>query len=259
MSFSEADYQSAAKRLRAPVAHVKAMSAVESSGETFWRVDGKQVVPVRFEAHWFGKQTRYRFNASHPHLSCVDWNPALAAKTWRGAWAQVHEAEQLDGVAAWEATSWGAFQVLGVNWRRLKYGSVSELVAACQASGGQLDAFARYIETDPVLHGALIAGDWRTVETLYNGGGYHGAYAVKLREAAALYGAGDGSPVVPRALRLGDRGADVAALQKGLGIAADGDFGQATDAAVRKLQAGHGFSADGVVGPMTRRILEAGA
>ena len=36
MSFSESDYQAAAQRLGAPVAHVKAIADVESAGETFW-------------------------------------------------------------------------------------------------------------------------------------------------------------------------------------------------------------------------------
>ncbi len=60
-----------------------AMASVESAGETFWSLDGKLVVPVRFEAHWFGKLTSYRFNGSHPDLSCVEWNAALAARDAR--------------------------------------------------------------------------------------------------------------------------------------------------------------------------------
>ena len=84
MSFTETDYQSAAKRLSAPVAHVKAVAEVESAGETFWTIDGRQLVPVRFEAHWFGKQSGYRFNESHPDLSCV-----AGARRWRRSHAGV--------------------------------------------------------------------------------------------------------------------------------------------------------------------------
>ncbi len=57
--FDTADYQRAAARLNVPVAHVMAMVAVESSGETLlgcWATS-RLVLPVRFEAHWFGKLT----------------------------------------------------------------------------------------------------------------------------------------------------------------------------------------------------------
>src|SRR3954469_7660227 len=100
MTFNEADYRRAAARLNVPVANIMAMASVESAGETFWLLDGKLVVPVRFEAHWFSKLTGYRFNGSHPDLSSVDWNPALAATTRAGAWDQVNRARALDDEAA---------------------------------------------------------------------------------------------------------------------------------------------------------------
>jgi hypothetical protein len=52
-------------------------------------------------------------------------------------------------------------------------------------------------------------------------------------------------------LRRGSKGPDVVILQRELSIAADGDFGPATERAVRAYQSAHGLSADGVVGPQT--------
>ena len=61
-------------------------------------------------------------------------------------------------------------------------------------------------------------------------------------------------------LRRGDRGEQVAALQsslnaKGFSIGADGDFGFATEAAVRQFQQSRGLPADGVVGRDTWNLL----
>ena len=56
-------------------------------------------------------------------------------------------------------------------------------------------------------------------------------------------------------LSAGSRGPDVAAIQRALGISADGIFGPQTRAAVRAFQAQHGLTVDGIVGPRTRAAL----
>ena len=52
-------------------------------------------------------------------------------------------------------------------------------------------------------------------------------------------------------LRRGARGEDGEAVQKGVGVKADGKFGPLTEAAVRRFQREHGLVADGIVGPKT--------
>ena len=257
MGFDAADYQRAAKLLDVPVPHIQAMAAVESSGETFWVLDDKLVVPVRFEAHWFGKLTGYRFNTSHPELSSVEWKAALASRTRAGAWDQVRRAEALDRSAARQATSWGGFQVMGFHWKSLGYPSVDALVDSMSANGddGQMDAFARFVDRNERLQFALKIGDWDTVELLYNGGGYAGAYAAKLRDAVALYADPRNAMPAPRLLRKGDHGADVARLRRALGLASNDNFDADADAAVRRFQASHGLAVDGLVGLMTLRSL----
>jgi len=51
--------------------------------------------------------------------------------------------------------------------------------------------------------------------------------------------------------RIGDKGNSVKMVQQRLGLAADGVFGNGTDAAVKKWQAANGLVADGIVGPAT--------
>ncbi len=62
--------------------------------------------------------------------------------------------------------------------------------------------------------------------------------------------------IIPPTLRKGDDGDDVKALQrllntKGLTIKVDGDFGKATETAIKKFQAARGLVPDGVAGPQT--------
>ena len=59
-------------------------------------------------------------------------------------------------------------------------------------------------------------------------------------------------------LEKGSRGPAVAALQRQLGIVADGVFGPQTKRAVKAFQRRNGLVADGIVGPMTRAALGGG-
>ena len=51
------------------------------------------------------------------------------------------------------------------------------------------------------------------------------------------------------------RGAGVAALQRALGIAADGVYGPKTRRAVKRFQRQHGLTVDGIAGPQTLKAL----
>ena len=57
-------------------------------------------------------------------------------------------------------------------------------------------------------------------------------------------------------IKIGSRGDAVVALQKALGINADGVFGEKTQEAVIRLQKAYGLDADGIVGPLTWAALE---
>jgi len=56
-------------------------------------------------------------------------------------------------------------------------------------------------------------------------------------------------------VKRGDRGDAVRAIQRELGITADGVFGPLTERAVKRFQSRHDLVADGIVGPLTRSAL----
>ena len=57
-------------------------------------------------------------------------------------------------------------------------------------------------------------------------------------------------------LKKGHKGSAVKAVQRKLGLTADGKFGSATVQAVKRFQKRHDLDADGIVGPATRRALD---
>ena len=72
--------------------------------------------------------------------------------------------------------------------------------------------------------------------------------------AAALTFAAGGALAADRATNTAavrSAGSSVAALQRALGIAADGIYGPATRRAVRAYQRNHGLAVDGIAGPVT--------
>jgi peptidoglycan hydrolase-like protein with peptidoglycan-binding domain len=76
--------------------------------------------------------------------------------------------------------------------------------------------------------------------------------------AVAADGPGGAVPAVGTggaALRAGTGGSTVMALQRALGVPADGQFGPITRRAVRRFQRAHGLAVDGIAGPATLGAL----
>ncbi|WP_095159188.1 N-acetylmuramidase family protein [Pseudomonas sp. Irchel 3E13] len=194
-----ADLAKAAQRLGVPVAAVYALNEVESKGRGFLD-NGKPV--ILFERHIMYRQLQVAHGAEvdqgelqkrADHLA--GQFPALVNPKpggYSGGTAEhqrMASARQLDETAALESASWGAFQVMGFWWQRLGYASVQDFVAAMSHSeADQLEAFVRFIETEPALHKALKALKWATVASLYNGPDYkRNLYDVKLQRAFERY------------------------------------------------------------------------
>ena len=179
------DYKSAAEQIGASEAAVKAVATVEASGREFWTIDGKKKPVIRLEAHWFGKLTGYKYNDSHPKISCKVWTPILAARTPQGAWDQFNEAAALDEGAAIQATSWGWPQVMGFNYKSIGYPTPQAMRDDMMTEQGQLNAFVRFVKADPRLVDALQRQDWAAFATIYNGPGQVDLYAGRMADAFA--------------------------------------------------------------------------
>jgi peptidoglycan hydrolase-like protein with peptidoglycan-binding domain len=83
--------------------------------------------------------------------------------------------------------------------------------------------------------------------------------------AKILGGTAPAAPLIPAVddksrptLRRGASGDLVKIVQAKVGIDADGSFGPATEAAVRKFQSGQGLVPDGIVGPGTWKAIDGG-
>lgn len=111
-------------------------------------------------------------------------------------------------------------------------------------NGGDIglpDRRKRYDEALAVLAGQNPAGNDR------GSGGGEGDRQDRGQGGGGGERQGGGSQI----LRIGSRGAEVAALQKALGITADGNFGPGTEKALRAWQQSQGLTPDGVAGPKT--------
>ncbi|MFV2945251.1 N-acetylmuramidase domain-containing protein [Pseudomonas japonica] len=198
-----ADLAKAAQRLGVPIAAVYALNEVESKGRGFLD-NGKPV--ILFERHIMYRQLQADRSDGADQTELQKRADQLAGQFpalvnpksggYSGGTAEhqrLASARQLDDTAALESASWGAFQIMGFWWQRLGYASVQDFVAAMSRSeADHLEAFVRFIETDPTLHKALKALKWATVASLYNGSDYkRNLYDVKLQRAFERYRASD--------------------------------------------------------------------
>lgn len=161
-------------------AALQAIAAVESNGSGFLP-DGRP--QILFEAHWFGKLTKYRYNQSHKHLSVSSWDQAR--KLYRGGaaeWRRFEEAAKLDREAAIQACSWGGFQIMGFHWQALRFNSPEAFFNAQQDEAGQLHTFGLFLKANSAILRAIRARDWHTVARLYNGTGQVSVYAARMED-----------------------------------------------------------------------------
>ena len=85
--------------------------------------------------------------------------------------------------------------------------------------------------------------------------GLVGAAAVPALADPGASASGGATASTEVVVKRGDRGAAVRAIQRQLGVTADGVFGPQTERAIKRFQRRHGLVPDGIVGPLTRGAL----
>lgn len=178
------DFEVAAFLLECEVAAIKAVAEVESAGSGFLP-DGR--AKILFEGHIFYKYTKGQYAASHPTICYPTWTKAHY-KGGAAEYERLNEAEALDRVAARMATSFGRFQIMGMNFALCGFANVDDYVDAMQASEGeQLQAFCEYVR-HVGLAADLQTHNWAHFAKVYNGPEYwKNAYDKKLAAAYAKY------------------------------------------------------------------------
>lgn len=141
-------------------------------------------VTVLYEAHWFSYLTKGKYDSTHPKLSSEQWNRSLYLGG-ESEWGRIEAAAELDWTAAYSSASYGAGQVLGVNWSMCKFKNLSDFLKHQQTLDGQIDTIFRFI-VGKGLMSALKAHDWDAFGYGYNGEGYKtNGYDTKLEVAFA--------------------------------------------------------------------------
>jgi hypothetical protein len=146
-----------------------AFAQVEGRGSPFLGETG--LPPILFEGHVFHRLTDGRFSDPYPTISHRRWTSA----NYRGGrreYDRLAFAMSLDETAALEATSWGAFQIMGSNHDAAGFETVRAFVDAQMTHAGQFETILAFLEANPAMMDALRARDWGAFARRYNGPGY---------------------------------------------------------------------------------------
>lgn len=173
---SEQALAKAASVLGVDVASIKAVQTVETKEAPF-NPDGTPV--ILYERHIMYRELQKKgvdaasIYMQHPDLvHPAPFPPGGYGKKSEQA-KKLEAATKIDRDCALMACSWGAFQILGQNYKACGMASIQAFVNAMYASAeSQLQLFVNFILGDKNLLSALRKRDWAAFAKGYNGPGY---------------------------------------------------------------------------------------
>lgn len=104
----------------------------------------KGQLKVLFEGHYFSKFTGGKYDKSRPELSYPRWTKKYY-RVGQEEFGRFWEALEINEEAAALSASWGLFQIMGANFKKLGYSSVEEMIIDFYKSEkNQLRAFFNF-------------------------------------------------------------------------------------------------------------------
>ncbi|WP_210456176.1 N-acetylmuramidase domain-containing protein [Pantoea ananatis] len=163
--FSNEQLTQAAKELGCEIAAIKSVVLTETPRGAF---DKNGRPTILYERHYFHRLTNGKYD-SDPEIS--NKNSGGYGK-FSAQYGKLNKAIALDKTAALQSASWGAFQIMGENYRAAGFGNVDDFVKSMETVQGQLNAFVNFIKNTPHLLPALQNKQWSTFARAYNGPKY---------------------------------------------------------------------------------------
>jgi hypothetical protein len=160
-----------------------AFMEVEAAGSG---IDSKGRLKMLFEPHIFWRELgpgRNRDKAIRAGLAYARWKKSYP----KDSYPRLAAAMNIDREAALRSASWGLPQLMGFNAKLAGYDTAEAMVKDFTIDeDNHVEAMVRFIKARN-LDDDLRRRDWRAVENGYNGGGFKGAYAVKMEKAFAKW------------------------------------------------------------------------
>lgn len=169
-AINDADLLVVASRLGCTTKQIRAVAAVESGGGAY---DTEGRPKILFERHLFDRFT------DGAHSICA-WSNPKGGGYAEDSWQKLENAACADATAAFKATSWGKFQVLGMHSDALGYASPLDMAySTVTAEAAHYEMLARYLEKNGLVK-AIRALSTNAADNVAFAKGYNGAGYLKF-------------------------------------------------------------------------------